>query len=459
MPSIAPLLTAGAGRGTSAARATGAATVVLVLAATLCPAAELTRRPAPAGEAGWERAAADTVIVAPTADAAAVWSRTMQGFSATHPVARAIEPDAASRPPRPGTIESVWVEVADGPRQPTWPHWPTERERIVVHVVPTSAGTVVMGAVERRSFAGGAPAFAPLPDEFVGNVVQTAGWEDASAGDSPRGLPAAVPPGDGFYEPVVEDALGLESDPPWSHAAHPRLAGAVYRVTDDYLNFYGCRSLAGIGIATGVAAIMANTTFDASVQASWQRNVSPTGFGDFLSGCRDIGNGFYAVPIFGAAATLCFAGAEHPALYAVGEWGARSLRAVAVGAPFMLLMQEATGASRPGESPSGSRWKPFNDNNGVSGHAFMGAIPFLAAAEMVERPLLKGALYVCSTFTAFSRMTDDQHYPSQAFLGWYLALAASQAVDTTEARIADMEFRVVPLTMAGLNGLGVEGRW
>ena len=56
----------------------------------------------------------------------------------------------------------------------------------------------------------------------------------------------------------------------------------------------------------------------------------------------------------------------------------------------------ATGASRPADG-QGSHWHMFNDNNGVSGHAFIGAIPFLAAAEMVERvrasPAWQGLLH------------------------------------------------------------------
>ena len=89
----------------------------------------------------------------------------------------------------------------------------------------------------------------------------------------------------------------------------------------------------------------------------------------------------------------------------------------------------------------------------------MGAVPFLAAAEMVENPLAKGTLYVCSTFVGFSRMTDNAHYPSQIFLGWYLAWASSMAVNRTETHFAGMEVRVVPLPMADLGGLAVETKW
>jgi hypothetical protein len=89
----------------------------------------------------------------------------------------------------------------------------------------------------------------------------------------------------------------------------------------------------------------------------------------------------------------------------------------------------------------------------------VGAVPFLAAAEMVENPLAKGALYVCSTFVGFSRMTTDSHFPSQVFLGWYLAWASSRAVSNTELHFNGMEVSVVPLPIADMGGLGVEARW
>ena len=177
------------------------------------------------------------------------------------------------------------------------------------------------------------------------------------------------------------------------------------------------------------------------------------------SGCKDIGEGRYALPIYGAAYATGLVFEGGPVGDAVGEWGGRSLRMFAVGAPFMYAMQWATGGSRPNETSAGSDWKPFQDDNGVSGHAFVGAIPFMAAADMVESPLAKGALYVCSTFVGFSRMTDDRHYPSQVFLGWYVALASSRAVSTTEWQFGNVELRVMPLPMADQGGLAVEARW
>ncbi len=78
---------------------------------------------------------------------------------------------------------------------------------------------------------------------------------------------------------------------------------------------------------------------------------------------------------------------------------------------------------------------------------------------MVESPLAKGTLYVCSTFVGFSRMTDDAHYPSQIFLGWYLAWASSLAVSRTEHHFAGMEVQVMPLPLGDLGGMGVQARW
>jgi hypothetical protein len=231
-----------------------------------------------------------------------------------------------------------------------------------------------------------------------------------------------------------------------------------HSIVEDYRNFYSCESLVCISAAFGAGALMANTGFDDTMQTAWQKGVEPTSLGTFFSGCKDIGEGRYLLPIFGVAAATGLVFEDNPVGGAVGEWGSRSLRMFVVGAPPLYVLQLATGASRPSDGP-GSEWHFFNDNNGVSGHAFVGAIPFLAAADMVESPLLKGTLYVCSTFVGFSRMTDNAHYPSQVFLGWYLAWASSRAVSMTETRFAGMEVRVVPLPMADLGGMAVEATW
>ena len=115
-------------------------------------------------------------------------------------------------------------------------------------------------------------------------------------------------------------------------------------------------------------------------------------------------------------------------------------------------MQRATGASRPDKSDDGSRWKPFNDSNGVSGHAFIGAVPFLGAARMSSNRLLRYGLYVASTLTAWSRINDNDHYTSQAILGWHLAWEAVKAV--SESNENNKELKVYPLLLN--DGVGIQ---
>ena len=116
----------------------------------------------------------------------------------------------------------------------------------------------------------------------------------------------------------------------------------------------------------------------------------------------------------------------------------------------MLAMQMLTGASRPGETDDGSTWKPFQDNNGVSGHSFIGAVPFLCAAKMTDDPLWKAAFYAGSTLAGLSRINDDRHYTSQVFLGWWMAYLAATAVDQTQSG----NWAVYPWPTA--DGMGVE---
>ncbi|HBB75037.1 MAG TPA: hypothetical protein DC048_11385 [Planctomycetaceae bacterium] len=380
-------------------------------------------------------------------DPTEAWERTLSTVSAEWPVVRAVAPDPEASPPGEGVIETAWIE----PPGRTGETWPPTRQRVVVRVVPTTAGAWIDAAVETESFAPAAG-------------VTAAGWQAASAPDAFTGtLVSRLAPG---VDPVVQlppadELAGIPAreELPWARSRFPRLARAGIKVVEDYRNFYDCESLVCLTAAFGAGAIMANTGFDTTMQTAWQEGVTPTSVGTFFSGCKDIGEGRYALSVFGAAAATGLVFEGHPAGDAVGEWGSRSLRMFVVGAPPVYVLQWATGASRPGESSAGSDWKFFDDNNGVSGHAFVGAIPFLAAADMVDSPLLKGTLYVCSTFVAFSRITDDAHYPSQAFLGWYLALASARAIDATEMRFAGLEVSVMPLPIGDLGGMAVQTRW
>ncbi|MFM7184632.1 MAG: phosphatase PAP2 family protein [Planctomycetota bacterium] len=385
----------------------------------------------------------------PTSDVTGLWRQTLDTVVADWPVTRVVEPDPLAVPPRAGLIESSWVEPAgaDG--------WPPRRQRVVVEVVPDAHGAWIDALVQTQSLSGAAAGGQGV--ELVG------GWrQESESTEMETRLVAALAP---TNEPIValppldhEEFLAPPVELPWSRSRWPRVSRIGHKIAEDYRNFYACPNLVCLSAAFGAGALMANTGFDDTMQTAWMNGVEPTGLGTFFAGCKDIGEGRYVLPIFGVAAVAGAVFEGNPVGDVVGEWGSRSLRMFVVGGPPVYVLQLATGAGRPSDG-RGSAWQFFHDNNGVSGHTFVGAIPFLAAADMVESPLLKGTLYVCSTFVGFSRMTDNAHYPSQIFLAWYLAWASSRAVSATEMHFAGMEVRVVPLPMADLGGVAVEGRW
>jgi hypothetical protein len=395
----------------------------------------------------------DEGIHLPSSDGPDLWRRAVASVAADWPIARAVDPDFATG--REGLIESAWVE----PSGNALASWPPERQRAVVRVSPAADGAWVTAVVQTQALSGQAAGGSGI--ELVGDWQTESQTEDVSLRLAAQLVPVADSADPIYSLPPLERQEFLPQPPPelpWSRSRFPRLSRAGHKIANDYRNFYDCEGLVCLSAAFGAGAIMANTGFDDTMQTAWQTGVEPTGLGTFFSGCKDIGEGRYLLPIFGAAAATGVVFEGNPFGDVVGEWGARSLRMFVVGAPPLYVLQLATGAGRPSDG-NGSDWQFFNDNNGVSGHAFVGAVPFLAAADMVESPLLKGTLYVCSTFVGFSRMTDNAHYPSQVFLGWYLAWASSRAVSMTETHFAGMEVRVVPLPMADLGGLAVEGRW
>ncbi len=226
----------------------------------------------------------------------------------------------------------------------------------------------------------------------------------------------------------------------------------------DYQNFYATESLLRLGTAFVAGAAMANTNFDEMISHDLYREnvieIANEDISEKLHQPKALGDGYILLP------TLAGLALAEPWLERsewtrpLGEWGDRGARAVLVGGPVVLLTQNLTGASRPNESPSGSHWEPFQDNNGVSGHAFVGAIPFLTAGRMSRNPWAKAAWYGASTLPALSRVNDERHYFSQVFLGWYIAWLATAAVDNSERD--RRQFKVLPTWSESGPGLMLE---
>jgi membrane-associated phospholipid phosphatase len=119
------------------------------------------------------------------------------------------------------------------------------------------------------------------------------------------------------------------------------------------------------------------------------------------------------------------------------------------------------GGTRPEDNhPDGSHWRFFGSNGrAASGHAFIGGITFLNAAELTDNVPLKSALYVASVLPAWSRIIQDKHYLSQAILGWWLAYLSTRAVELTDqTRQSNVILAPVAMEDGGL-GIGLLGAW
>jgi hypothetical protein len=221
----------------------------------------------------------------------------------------------------------------------------------------------------------------------------------------------------------------------------------------DYDHFYcSGTSLLLLGLSLGKSAYLANTAADENFRSWYAGHIRSETTDDISSVVKNFGNGWIMIPVF-AGTTLLGPELAGDAGEEIGPWGNRCLRAVVTGGPLVLALQYGLGSNRPGVSPYGSRWTPFVSDHGVSGHAFIGALPFVTAAKMTDSCVLKIALYGLSVLPALSRINDDEHYLSQASLGWSLGYLACAAVDETETRVRT--FTISPMALNAGPGLGL----
>ena len=236
-----------------------------------------------------------------------------------------------------------------------------------------------------------------------------------------------------------------------SYASRPLPSLYDHQMRSDHRTFYGQESLTIAATVFAAGAVMANTEADQSIRDWYQDDVRSGSTDGVANVVTHFGDGHYMLPALGIALAAGELMDDQPHASVVGDWADQSLRAMAVGVPPLLVTQSLTGASRPTESSAGSDWVPLNDNNGVSGHAFIGAVPFITAANMSENPWTKAGLYAASTLPGWSRINDDAHYTSQVILGWSLAYLACSAVDNTERELQDFRFTTVPVA----DGVGI----
>jgi hypothetical protein len=232
------------------------------------------------------------------------------------------------------------------------------------------------------------------------------------------------------------------------------------RLAKDQWRFYSIENAIPMALVFGTGAAFANTQLDSQIQSHFRTSVlgaSSDEWFEKLHASKELGDGIYTLPIFGAAWLAKEWIDGPPALETFGNWGERSMRGFLVGAGPVIAGQYLTGGSRPSELEKSSHWHPLQDNNGVSGHAFMSSLPFITAAKMTDNPLAKLAFYSGSTIGPLSRMNDNAHYPSQIGIGWCLAYLSATAIDRSNSNRSGWSLK--PLTTNSGSGLAAEYTW
>lgn len=230
-------------------------------------------------------------------------------------------------------------------------------------------------------------------------------------------------------------------------------------IVRDHKHYYSLRNGILLAAGGGAAGVLAHSHADDWIHHDFYpdlvRDARTNQYVNAVHSMKVLGEGKYAFPVYAVAAAGSWLADGEGALGVGGKWSERSLRSVLVGGPPLLAMQRVLGASRPDEARP--HWDPFDDENAVSGHAFMGAVPFITAAQMSENPWLRGGFYAGSSLAGLSRINDGDHYSSQVLMGWWMAYLAARSVDRTETNLYVTP--VMQTTPDGFNGAIVETEW
>jgi hypothetical protein len=224
-------------------------------------------------------------------------------------------------------------------------------------------------------------------------------------------------------------------------------------VWHDYGNYYSRSTAFQFAAVLAPAAVLANTNLDANFATWYQTHIRSSETNRAADFFRPLGDGYYTIPVYVSAKFLGEYFDDVPGMALVGQFGDRTTRALLVGAPPLLAVQYLTGGGRPSDYADQSYWRPFHSSHGASGHAFMGAVPFLTLAGMTDDPWAKCFFYACSPWTGMSRINDNVHYLSQVWLGWWMAYLACESVNKTESQKGPMV--VTPLVTPEMTGVGV----
>lgn len=219
----------------------------------------------------------------------------------------------------------------------------------------------------------------------------------------------------------------------------------------DYRHAYQAEQLTDLFVPLAVAGSFANSNLDRSIRDRWQNDIrgeTSNDIGRIFLEVGDAGQNKISLPAY----TLTMLAGGYTGVEsrdnAAATWAARSARANLLGGPQAWALTYALGSHRPdvGESD----WNPWNDNDGVSGHAFYGAVPLLTAGHMSESPGWRYTWYTLSVLPALSRINNNQHYTSQVIMGWSVAWLTTRNIAAGSRARRQWQVTLLPLEDGGL---------
>lgn len=201
---------------------------------------------------------------------------------------------------------------------------------------------------------------------------------------------------------------------------------------EDYHYYYQDNLLFSTGILFSASGLSANTPLDAQITHYWQSHRS-TVLNNTLNPFNSLGGTKMMLPVYfllSFSSTLY----TNQSTQAIALWGNHASRIILLGGPQQAVLTHFLGSQRPEQGDS--HWHILQGNRAVSGHAFYGAIPFLALIQSNTPPLLQYTFYTLSTLPALARLNQNKHYFSQILAGWGLAYFSNKAIQqTSEDRI------------------------
>lgn len=253
--------------------------------------------------------------------------------------------------------------------------------------------------------------------------------------------------------PWLTACSSTPSGPEHDENAHP-LQRFAMDVADDYQAAYSTENLLGMVPYVAGHALLSNTNADRWIRDTWQADWRTENGDDFFHNFERVGDyaqNRWSVPLYSLGMLAGgYRGEDDDSWLAT--WASRSLRANLLAGPQGWALTYAIGSHRPDVGTSG--WHPWNDNDGVSGHSIYGSIPFLTAARMAESPVARYSLYAASVLPPLARINFNDHYTSQAWLGWALAFHAT-AIIADESGDERVGWMLLPLPGGGIATLRV----